>query len=75
MYPGGILIPDTTNKCANARAILVNLKFGVDNNWLSIILETNSLTMKKVLNGDWSIPWSINMEVLRINNYRRRRRI
>ena len=66
----GFQIADTTNLVAEARAIREVLQFCLDNQLTNIILETDSLAMVNIINGDWEIPWTVSMEVKTINRIR-----
>ncbi|KAK4736878.1 hypothetical protein R3W88_000575 [Solanum pinnatisectum] len=46
------------------------LQYCFENNLSNIILETYSLAMVHILNGDWETPWSVTMEVNSINRLR-----
>ncbi|KAK4718684.1 hypothetical protein R3W88_017022 [Solanum pinnatisectum] len=46
------------------------LQYCFENNLTNIILETDSLALVHILNGDWETPWSVTMEVNSINRLR-----
>lgn len=64
-------ISDGHNIIAKAKAIKAGLEYCISNHLIHVVTETNSLTMKKVLDGRWEAPWSIVMEVKCINMIRR----
>lgn len=49
----------TTNIVAKAKAIMAGLEYCVAKNLHPLILETDSLVMKKVIEVEWHIPWCI----------------
>ncbi|KAH0764524.1 hypothetical protein KY285_000395 [Solanum tuberosum] len=48
---------------AEVRALGVGLIYCINHNIFPLILETDSLVTKKVLDGVWEVPWSISVEV------------
>ncbi|KAK4716438.1 hypothetical protein R3W88_014776 [Solanum pinnatisectum] len=46
------------------------LQYCFENNLTNIILETDSLVMVHILNGDCETPWNVTMEVNSINRLR-----
>ncbi|KAF3617994.1 putative non-specific lipid-transfer protein AKCS9-like [Capsicum annuum] len=50
-----------------ARSIREGLQYCLDNQLTNIILETDSLVMVNIINGDWEVPWTVSMEVKTIN--------
>lgn len=59
----GFKIKDATNLVDEARAISEGLQYCLDNQLSNIIIETNSLAMVNILNGDWETPRSVSLEV------------
>lgn len=55
-------IGDTTNIVDEARAILKGLSYCVDHELHPLILETDYMLMKKVVEGDWKIPCVISLK-------------
>lgn len=53
-----------------AVALRIDLEYCVEHNFLPVTLETNSLTLKKVLDGIWEVPWNLSREIRRINRLR-----
>ncbi|XP_060216573.1 uncharacterized protein LOC132644045 [Lycium barbarum] len=51
MYAGGRRLSDTTNLIAEAVAIDERVKYCIDNIFLPLIVETDSLTMQKILDS------------------------
>ncbi|XP_070046776.1 uncharacterized protein [Nicotiana tomentosiformis] len=56
----------STNIVAEARAIVEGLLYCVQRQLHPFIIETNSLVMKKIIEGKWDIPWNIGKEVKKI---------
>nr|XP_016514683.1 PREDICTED: uncharacterized protein LOC107831437 [Nicotiana tabacum] len=63
VYACGKEIQEGTNTEAEVKAILEALKYCVDNDYILIDMHTNSMIIKNVLQGVWSIPWTIATEV------------
>ncbi|XP_075097955.1 uncharacterized protein LOC142175269 [Nicotiana tabacum] len=59
-------ISETTNIVAEAKAIAEGLDYCVEKNLHPLIIETDSLTMKKIIEGEWYKPWCIGTDVRRI---------
>ncbi|XP_060170793.1 uncharacterized protein LOC132601744 [Lycium barbarum] len=55
-----------SNVVAEARAMMEGLVYCVNHELHPLILETDSLLMKNVVDGIWEIPWCIITEVERI---------
>lgn len=45
------------------RAFKEGLHYCVHNNFLPLVMETNSLILKKIFDGIWEIPWSISVDI------------
>ncbi|XP_060211883.1 uncharacterized protein LOC132639457 [Lycium barbarum] len=58
VYAAGKRLEDTTNVIAEAVAIEDGIQYCVDHQLLPLIVETDSLTMQKILDGIWEIPCS-----------------
>nr|XP_009615502.1 uncharacterized protein LOC104108225 [Nicotiana tomentosiformis] len=56
----------STNIVAEARAIVEGLLYCVQRQLHPLIIETNSLVMKKIIEGEWEIHWNIGKEVKKI---------
>ncbi|XP_075084894.1 uncharacterized protein LOC142168132 [Nicotiana tabacum] len=70
MYTKADNIGVTTNVVAEAKAILQGLEYCVTHDLHPLILETNSLVLKKVIEGKWVTPWCIGAEVQKIRGLR-----
>ncbi|KAH0776320.1 hypothetical protein KY290_007731 [Solanum tuberosum] len=57
---------DGTNLVAEVVALRLGLEYCVQHNLLLVTLETDSLSLKNILDGIWEIPWSIVMEIKKI---------
>ncbi|KAK4724195.1 hypothetical protein R3W88_026974 [Solanum pinnatisectum] len=55
---------------AEAIAIREGLQYCLDKHFHQFIIETDSLSMVNILNGEWESPWSVTMEVNSINKIR-----
>ncbi|XP_019225001.1 PREDICTED: uncharacterized protein LOC109206620 [Nicotiana attenuata] len=66
IYARAVDLGETTNVVAEARAIVQGLEYCVEHNLHPLILETDSLVMKKVIEKEWDTPWTISQEVRRI---------
>ncbi|XP_060210742.1 uncharacterized protein LOC132637707 [Lycium barbarum] len=75
MYAGGRRLSDTTNLIVEAVAIKEGVKYCIDHLFLPLIVETDSLTMRMILDGIWEVPWSISLVVKRIQHLREGRQI
>ncbi|KAH0680863.1 hypothetical protein KY284_021948 [Solanum tuberosum] len=58
------------NPVAEAKAISEGLQYCLENHYSNIIIETDSLAMVNIINGDWKIPWSVSIEVGSIHRIR-----
>ncbi|XP_019231591.1 PREDICTED: uncharacterized protein LOC109212407 [Nicotiana attenuata] len=63
IYACGKEIQEGTNIKAEVRAILEAMKYCVDNDYILIDLHTDSMMIKKMIQGEWSVPWTIAAEV------------
>ncbi|XP_055835450.1 uncharacterized protein LOC129903954 [Solanum dulcamara] len=70
-YAAARRIPDGSSLIAEARAIHEGLLYCVTHTMLPVVLETDSLTMKMILTGQWEAPWSISMIINDIPRHRR----
>lgn len=66
MYARAMMIGETTNIVVEAKAIVEGLEYCVDHDLLPLILKTDSLVMKKIIEGEWYPPWCNVAEVKRI---------
>lgn len=51
---------------AEVKAMKAGLEYCSSNNLLPLMLETDSLSLKKIVEGLWEVPWTITIEVKRI---------
>lgn len=63
-------IGETTNIVAETKAIVERLAYCVDREPHPLILETNTLVMKKIIEGEWDSPGWIVVEVKMIKEMR-----
>ncbi|XP_049352692.1 uncharacterized protein LOC125817186 [Solanum verrucosum] len=66
----GYIIQDTTNIVDEARAIRESLSFCIEHGIDNIIIETDSLAMVHILEGEWEVPWNVALEVSIIRRLR-----
>ncbi|XP_019256289.1 PREDICTED: uncharacterized protein LOC109234676 [Nicotiana attenuata] len=66
VYARAVDLGVTTNVVAEAKAILQGLEYCVEYDLHPLILETDSLVMKKVIEGEWDTPWLITNDVKKI---------
>ncbi|XP_075092125.1 uncharacterized protein LOC142172415 [Nicotiana tabacum] len=59
VYARAVDLGVTTNVVAEAKAILQGLEYSVEHDLHPLILETDSLVMKKAIEGEWDPPWVI----------------
>lgn len=55
-----------TNIYAEALAMKEGIEYCRNNEMFPLIIETDSLFLKKVIEGDWRVPWRINSTIIRI---------
>ncbi|XP_075081943.1 uncharacterized protein LOC142166458 [Nicotiana tabacum] len=58
VYARAVDLGVTTNVVAEVKAILQGLEYCVEHDLHPLILETDSLVMKKVIEGEWDPPWN-----------------
>lgn len=68
----GFKLPNMANMVAESIAIRESLIYCSVHGIGHVILETNSLTMVHIFEGEWDIPWSIE---LKVNDIRRLREV
>ncbi|XP_060202575.1 uncharacterized protein LOC132630997 [Lycium barbarum] len=69
-YAAARRIPDGSNLIAEAKALHEGLKYCVTHSLLPVMMETDSITMKMILTGQWETPWSISMIINDISRLR-----
>lgn len=70
IYASADIIPTSTNLYVEAKAIEKGIDYCVNQNLLPLIVETDSLTMKRIIEAERRVPWSISMEVKRVQEWR-----
>ncbi|XP_059290815.1 uncharacterized protein LOC132044343 [Lycium ferocissimum] len=65
------VLPDTTNLVAEAVAIEQGIKYCISHDLLPVIIETDSLSMQKILDSIWKVPWSISLTIRSIQRWRK----
>ncbi|XP_009794683.1 uncharacterized protein [Nicotiana sylvestris] len=70
VYAMAVDLGVTTNVLAEAKVIVEGLKYCVKHELHPLILETESLVLKKVIGGEWDPPWCIVAEVQKIKEIR-----
>ncbi|XP_059295549.1 uncharacterized protein LOC132048883 [Lycium ferocissimum] len=66
LYAQSETIGESTNVIAEAKAILEGIKYSIDMQLLPLIVETDSLLLKNMVEGEWKVPWGIISYVERI---------
>lgn len=64
-------ISNATSLHTKDKAIEQGIEFCVRQNYLSSVAETDSLAMKRIIEDDWKIPWTISMEMIRIQEWKK----
>ncbi|KAH0665292.1 hypothetical protein KY290_027558 [Solanum tuberosum] len=59
----GLKVGVTTNLIAEVVAVKEGLSYCCENNFLNVIIETDSMALVQILNGAWEVLWSVTMEV------------
>ncbi|XP_070033079.1 uncharacterized protein [Nicotiana tomentosiformis] len=72
VYARGKEIPETTNNEAEAWAILEGLSYCVNQQYIQILIQTDSMLLKNVLDEVWIAPWNVTEIVEEINKLRHR---
>ncbi|XP_060177886.1 uncharacterized protein LOC132607825 [Lycium barbarum] len=57
VYAAAKTLADGTNIMAEAEAIRLGLRHCVVKQLFPVIIETDSMTMKMILNDEWKVPW------------------
>lgn len=70
LYAESIRLEDGTNLVAETIALRLGLEYSLNQRFCPLILETDSMSLKKILDGEWEVPWSISMDIRRIKALR-----
>ncbi|XP_059315783.1 uncharacterized protein LOC132066495 [Lycium ferocissimum] len=54
-------LSDGSNIVSEAEAIKMGVMYCVEKQLFPLIIETDSMTMKMIINAEWKIPWCISM--------------
>ncbi|XP_060216553.1 uncharacterized protein LOC132644029 [Lycium barbarum] len=65
-------VGDTSCLVAEAKAMYDGLVYCVTNQLLPLYFESDSLSLVKMVEGEWDVPWSISLEVYNIIEWRRK---
>jgi len=60
IHAEGVTIENATSTVTEAKVILETSKHCKQRNLNKVIIQTDSMLLKKVLTGEWAIPWSIS---------------
>lgn len=71
VYAASSVVGVTSSLEVEVWALQEDLKYCIKENWLPIILETNSLMAFNCISGIWEVPWRIRLRINRINEIRR----
>lgn len=66
VYAKAMEIGETTNIVAESKAIVEGLAYYVEQHLHPLIIETDSLVMKRIIEGEWEPPWYIRTKVKKI---------
>ncbi|XP_075097951.1 uncharacterized protein LOC142175265 [Nicotiana tabacum] len=66
IYAQSTDIGQTTNIVVEAKGILYGLMYCVDKPLHPLIMESDSLVMKKIIKKEWECPWTIRADVKKI---------
>ncbi|XP_070034187.1 uncharacterized protein [Nicotiana tomentosiformis] len=66
VYARAVDLGVKTNMAAEAKAILQGLEYCVEHDFYPLILKTDSLVMKKAIEGEWDPSWVIEQDVKKI---------
>ncbi|XP_070032487.1 uncharacterized protein [Nicotiana tomentosiformis] len=72
VYARGKEIPETTNNEAEAWAILEGLSYCVNQQYTQVLIQTDLMPLKNVLDEVWIAPWNVTEIVEEINKLRHR---
>lgn len=61
-------IGETINIVVEAKAIIEGLVYCVERQLHPLIMETDSLVMRNIIDGEWETPWCIGAEMTRIKD-------
>nr|XP_009765020.1 PREDICTED: uncharacterized protein LOC104216622 [Nicotiana sylvestris] len=59
-------IGETTNIVAKAKVLVEGLTYYVERQFHPLIMETDSLVLRKIINGEWETPWYIGAKVTKL---------
>ncbi|MCD7459186.1 hypothetical protein HAX54_040255, partial [Datura stramonium] len=71
-YASCCRIEEATSLKAETTTMVKGIGYYVENLLLPLALETNSLSLNKVVEEDWEIPWSISMKVRKVQEWRKK---
>lgn len=66
---------DNNNLKAEIKAITMGLEYCRTKEIFPVILETGSLAVKKMIYGEWDVPWSVTMEIRKIKHLMKEREV
>lgn len=59
LYARGKEVQEGTNSESEARAMLEALRYCVEHDFILIELHKDSMLIKNVMTGEWTVPWSV----------------
>ncbi|KAK6786523.1 hypothetical protein RDI58_015048 [Solanum bulbocastanum] len=68
-------LEENNNLREKISAIKMGLKFCIAKELLHVTLETDSLIVKKMIDGEWEVPWSVSVEIRKIRHLMKEREI
>lgn len=67
IYAAAKVISNTSSIVAEAKAMQAGVQYCTEHNLMPVIMETDSLILKNVIDGIGKIPWMIAMEIKSIH--------
>lgn len=67
VYAESRRLEDGSNLVVEVTTLRLDLEFCINQNYLPLIMETDSLSVQKIIDGAWKLLWAIALEVGRIN--------
>ncbi|XP_060183079.1 uncharacterized protein LOC132613035 [Lycium barbarum] len=75
VFAGARRIYDTTNISEEDVAIQDGIEYCIKKQLFPMVIEPNSLSMVKIMQGEWDDPWKINLEVSKIRYWRNKGKV
>ncbi|XP_059301843.1 uncharacterized protein LOC132053753 [Lycium ferocissimum] len=69
VYAAATRLANTTNICAEATTISDGIECCITRQLTPVNIETDSLSMLNIIEGNWEMPWKISLEVKKIKHW------